>query len=420
MKPVQTYLFLILAISVLFTACDKTSRSTGADKFSDIDRNKILAQHLTDLDSSSQQTTFQMEIQVPKNNENGILMSEIIDTVWYLKLGKIPNNLMTDLVIDLKFHKDQIYLMDGKKNEIFVFDNKGNHLYSLHAEGEGPGEFTRASNIAIDPYKDQLLIHDDRLSKLLYYTLQGQFIKEHGVAFRFNDFTYINDHLIAVDLNKTYNDHLPEIRNNQLVIVDTTWKVLAKGGAYNATEEKNLFFTGEVFSRKNTESFYLRPFTYEVYKFDQESLHPFCRLNFGEKNLPDDTNFNFSDIGDFWKEYSEYSYLVDNGYFLKDVTYFEHFYEGRKRAHIFRSNTTGNILHGSVNNDIFELGFFHISTSIPEKNLLVSYISSEEIYAKKRDILESESVSEALRKMVSDTESTDNPVLIFYKLRSDF
>nr|WP_170857034.1 6-bladed beta-propeller [Algoriphagus locisalis] len=361
-----------------------------------------------------------MEIKVPENNENEILMSDVIDSVWYVKLGDIPNDLLTDWARGLKFHKDRIFLMDGQKNEVFVFGIKGEHLYSLNAKGEGPGEFTRASSIAIDPFRDQLVVHDDRLSKLLYYTLQGEFIREHRVAYRFNDFEYVNDSIIAVDLNKTYNDHILEISNNQLVLVDTTWKVLAKGGAYNAAQEQKLFFTGDVFSRKGKELFYLRPFTYDIYRIDQDNLTPYCRIDFGNRTLPEETNFNFSEARDFWEEYPDYSYMVGNAHFLDDITYFEHLYEGSKTSHLFRSNNTGKLFHGRVNNDIYSLGFFQISTIIPEKNVLVSYLSSEEIYAKKKVILESNTASETLREMVSSTESTDNPVLIFYRLKTDY
>ena len=420
MKVTPKDLFLLLVIAALLTSCDKLANSTRSNKFGNIDVNKVLSPNLSDLDSLGPNVSFQMEINVPGNNEHELLMSEVIDSVWYVKLGAIPDDLMTGWVRGLKFHKDRIFMMDGQKNEVFVFGINGDHLYSLNAKGEGPGEFTRASSIAIDPYRDQLVVHDDRLSKLLYYTLQGEFIREHRVAYRFLDFSYINDGMIAVDLNKTYNDHIPEIRNNQLVLVDTTWKVLAKGGAYNAEKEQKLFYTGDVFTKKGKQLFYLRPFTYEVYMLAQDRLIPYCHLNFGNNNLPEETNFNFSEVKDFWEEYDDYSYLVGNAHFLNDITYFEHLYEGRKSSHLFRSNTTGKLYHGQVKNDIYSLGFFQISSSIPEKNVLVSYLSSEEVFANKKLILESDTGSEALRDLVSVTESTDNPVLIFYKLRTDY
>ncbi|EON79100.1 hypothetical protein ADIS_0419 [Lunatimonas lonarensis] len=52
--------------------------------------------------------------------------------------------------------------------------------------------------------------------------------------------------------------------------------------------------------------------------------------------------------------------------------------------------------------------------------MLVSYVSSEEIHAKRKEILESNRGSNALRDMVAETQSTDNPVLIFYRLKADY
>ena len=74
--------------------------------------------------------------------------------------------------------------------------------------------------------------------------------------------------------------------------------------------------------------------------------------------MPEDTHFKFTSARDFGREHADYSYMVAKDHFLTDVIYFEHFYGEMKRAHVFRSSATGNLYHGSVSNDIDELGFF--------------------------------------------------------------
>ncbi|GGZ39005.1 hypothetical protein GCM10007049_35390 [Echinicola pacifica] len=420
MKIVNINILLFFSLSIFFSSCGKAERSNSNNKFSNLEKSKILSQDLLNLDSDTLKSSYQMEIKVPDNNDNEVLMSEVIDSVWYLKLGEIPNDIISDWISEIEIHDERIYLMDGQKNEVYIFDFSGDFLFSKNVSGQGPGEFIRASSFAIDSYNNQLVIHDDRLSKVLYYTLDGEFIKEQRVYYRFLDFAYLNSSMSAVDLNKSDNNHLEEIRNNQLAIVDTTWKVIAKGGSYNATNEQDFYFTGKVFSKKGEEVFYLRPFSNIVYSFQQNKLTPYCYIDFGNQTLPHDTNFNFKMASDFAEEYSNYSYIVGNAYFLSDVTYFEHYYGGGRTAHLFRSNTTGKLFHGKINNDIYSLGFFQASTAIPEKNVLVSYTSSEQVYANRKMILESGTGGEALIDMVSNTESTDNPVLIFYKLKTDF
>jgi hypothetical protein len=91
-----------------------------------------------------------------------------------------------------------------------------------------------------------------------------------------------------------------------------------------------------------------------------------------------------------------------------------------KVGHLFRYNTTGKLYQGDLSNDMDALGFFDVSTSIPKENMLVSYISSEEVYSRRKEIMESDRESKALRDMVAETQSADNPVLIFYRLKTDF
>lgn len=420
MTNILKYILIFLSLSVVYTSCGKNENIKMDNRFSNVDVNGVLSQEIPDMVKSVEEKHFQLEIRVPDNNQNIVLMSDIIDSVWYVKLGDIPTDLMSDWLGEIEIHNHRIYIRDGQKNQVYVFDINGDFLHSIDPSGDGPGEFSRAGSIAVDPYKNQLAIHDDRLSKVLYYTLEGRFLSEQKVGFRFLDFAFVNDSVVAVDLNKTDNHHLPEISNNQVVLVDTTWKVLAKGGGYNAEEEQRLFFTGGVFSRSSDQLLYLQPFTSDVYKFETGGLAPYCRIDFGNRNLPEDANFKFTSIKEFGREHLNYSYIVANGHFLQDVTYFEHLYGEMKTAHYFRSNTTGNIYHGSVSNDLSELGFFQVSTSIPEENVLISYISSEEIYAKRRTMLADARGSKALRDLVTNTESTDNPVLIFYKLKTDY
>lgn len=422
MKLETKYFLVFLLVIGLFASCKMKGGSNAEAKFSNIDVEKILSKNIPDMASHDSVHSYPIEIRVPENPDNAVLMSEVIDSIWYVKLGDIPSALMSDFLMNMEIHGERIYMRDATQKHVYVFDITGAFLFAKYPIGDGPGEFKRAGSIAVNPYHDQLVIHDDGLSKVLYFTLDGEFIREQKVGYRFNDLAFVNDSIIAVDLNKTYNFHLDEISNNQLVLVDTTWKVLAKGGAYDAEKERELFFTGTVFSKSGDKLFYLRPFTYTAYHIDKDQLIPYCRLDFGKRTLPENTNFNFRLAGDFAKEYSNYSYVVENGPFLKDVTYFQYFYfhNGMRVAHLFRSNTTGKLYHGNLINDIDALGFFDVSASIPEGNVLVSYISSEEIYAKRKEILESGRGSKPLLDMVAKTKSTDNPVLIFYRLRNDY
>lgn len=66
----------------------------------------------------------------------------------------------------------QIYVLDGHDQEIRVFDSTGTFLRRIGAEGEGPGEFTFASEINIGP-GGELWVLDDGMSRYTVFGLDG-------------------------------------------------------------------------------------------------------------------------------------------------------------------------------------------------------------------------------------------------------
>ncbi|MBB6329019.1 hypothetical protein FHS59_004683 [Algoriphagus iocasae] len=417
-KKIQRFLCPILILIFTIISC-KTKDENSTHKFSDFDREKVLSENIESF--SVNESEISTTIKVPKNLNNEFYLSDVIDSVWYVKLGDIPSDIMTDNLLKIKIYKKRIYVLDGKNQDLYVFKENGDFLFPIYSSGMGPGEFTKVSSFSIVPDKDQIVVFDDRLSKILYYTLDGQFLKENRIGFRFLDFEFIDNNTIAVDLNKTFNDHIPEIENNQLVMVDSTWKIISKAAPYDASTERGLFFSGKTLRNGIDGLTYLQPFTSTVYSIDKSKIvQPKIFIDLDKNALPENTKFNMS-FDDFMGTYGlNHAFLVENGYDLKDVYYFEMHYEGGKRRYAFHSKSTGNIFYGIPNRDLEILGFFHISTSIPEDNVLISYVSSEEIAATKSSILDYGIKDKNLIDVLEKTYDDDNPVLIFYKLRKNF
>jgi hypothetical protein len=318
-KPV----LLFLSRSILVASCNLKENSRSDAKFSGMDMQKILSPAIANMLSAEKEENFPIEIRFPEDRNGVVQVSDVIDSVWYVKLGDTPSDLMSDFLQNMEIHDGGIYMKDATQKHVYVFETNGNFLYFKYPLGDGSREFRKAGSIAVDRYQNQLVIHDDGLSKVLYYTLDREFIREQKVGYRFLHFAFINDTPIAVDLNKTYNDHLQEISNNQLVLSDTAWKVLAKGGDYNAEMERELFFIGEVHSRSGDRLFYLRPFTYTVCDVDKDKLVPYCQLDFGKRTLPEDVNFSYTNPRKFAEKGDDYCFLVDNGHFFKRYILFQ-------------------------------------------------------------------------------------------------
>lgn len=73
--------------------------------------------------------------------------------------------------------QENIYVLDWKEIKIKVFDKNGILLRSFGQRGRGPGEMSMPSRMEISPEKN-LIIDDLGNAKLIYYSLEGKFIKE--------------------------------------------------------------------------------------------------------------------------------------------------------------------------------------------------------------------------------------------------
>jgi hypothetical protein len=76
-----------------------------------------------------------------------------------------------------------IYALDFKDRKIKVFDNSGHFIRSFGEHGQGPGELDMPAGIHLTP-DNKLIIEDATARKLVYFTLEGTYIKHISLADR--------------------------------------------------------------------------------------------------------------------------------------------------------------------------------------------------------------------------------------------
>jgi len=77
--------------------------------------------------------------------------------------------------------KGNIYTLHLREGHIKVFDNKGKYIKTFGRKGQGPGEMQFPYNIHITP-KKEILLNDVRARRLLFYSLDGVFLKQISTA----------------------------------------------------------------------------------------------------------------------------------------------------------------------------------------------------------------------------------------------
>jgi bifunctional DNA-binding transcriptional regulator/antitoxin component of YhaV-PrlF toxin-antitoxin module len=95
--------------------------------------------------------------------------------------GKKEEEIFSEISSIAVDDEGNIYLLDGKENKILVFDKKGKYLKSFGKKGQGPGEMGGPSGIHLTPAKE-LLVDDSLNRKLIFFSLDGKFLRNISTA----------------------------------------------------------------------------------------------------------------------------------------------------------------------------------------------------------------------------------------------
>ncbi len=120
---------------------------------------------------------------VVKNPKKPMYEDEIFSVEEDLKIGAVEGdeNYMFSQIRNFVIDEDEnIYVADRKETKIKVFEKNGKFLRVFGNAGEGPGEIGRIYSIQINA-KNELLVNDGRNRKLLFFTLEGEFIKSKDI-----------------------------------------------------------------------------------------------------------------------------------------------------------------------------------------------------------------------------------------------
>lgn len=125
-----------------------------------------------------------------------------------------------------------IYVIIISFDQLFLFGIDGKFIRTIGSKGQGPGEYNRISNVALDKKKNILYVNDR--TKIVGYDLNEQgkkYLKEYTLindnGFSVNNMNYINDELLIIGEKQKQNEngyykHLAIYRlNEELQLIDS-------------------------------------------------------------------------------------------------------------------------------------------------------------------------------------------------------
>jgi hypothetical protein len=112
-----------------------------------------------------------------------IELPNLNDRIKNIKYIPIESNEPVGEIYQLLVFDEKIYMLDNQTEQIFIFDTNGNKVRIINDKGGGPKEYIGLGTMCISKTDSCLIISDRLAMRLLYYSLDGNFIKkENGIA----------------------------------------------------------------------------------------------------------------------------------------------------------------------------------------------------------------------------------------------
>jgi hypothetical protein len=191
---------------------------------------------------------------------------------------------------------------------VFQFSDDGRLLKRIGAKGEGPGEYNSVGDFSVTDGK--IYIKDVSLSKILEFSINGDFIKETKNLFGQADFTIQNEfQLWYLNNSPNYDFRIMRLSTDGKI---TPYLNYDDWMANKSVKNPN----GFVFNNRMDTFLYQLPLTYSVLLFDGKGyLQETVSFDFGNKNfkLEDRTRF---------KHQWEYHQFAQDNFLVEGITNF--------------------------------------------------------------------------------------------------
>lgn len=223
-----------------------------------------------------------IQINVDPAGEESYAFDSLIDDISYIKLETNDDCLIGN-IHQILCSKDYIFVLDMfVANAVFCFDKQGNFVRRIGKVGQGPGEYTRLCKMCLTSDQKQIVLYD--WTRLHYYDLKGNHIKDVSPGFYVNDIELINDDFIAGFRESGVDD---DSQRRMLAVYDKDFKLLYR--------EFPTFYN-EVFHLNNgmhplrgfgNEIYLKEPWTHSIYRIEKERCYEKYRVNIVDGGYPE-------------------------------------------------------------------------------------------------------------------------------------
>ncbi len=120
-------------------------------------------------------------IEIPIMKDTVVLCSDFCSRVGYIPLEATEQSLIGDLTKVVVASDGSIITFDTSNSLLLRFGPDGRFLNRIGSVGRMDNEYIRLTDIAYNPYSDEIIAWDNPTHTLMYYDLEGNFLRKSEI-----------------------------------------------------------------------------------------------------------------------------------------------------------------------------------------------------------------------------------------------
>lgn len=381
LSKMKTYIYIIIAL-LLVASCSKSKEAS-------------MSEHET--------ITIDYE-EMPLLNTDSI-----ISDIRFIRLETTENNLVSR-IDKIFFINENIVIVDklGSKS-IHIFNKNGKYVSKVSHLGNGPQEYLNITDVDITP-SGLIAIKDNYKDILLYYNMDGEFVKKEDVLEGGLDIAFIDDYTIAHELIKGFNSDT--FKGASLCISNNNKIASLFGKSHNESDAFNHKKTNTLFSYNNI-AYFTPSWENYIYELHNNSISAKYYID-----LKDDVlDYDFTTDEDFHKLANNHNLFNGSFIEMKDYTWLNIISPIANNPPVIYShkNKTAYKLSPNLSNPL--LTYLHMPKALYSENTIAETASALSLYINKSTIYTFLGDCAFTDSLYNGLTLDDNPVVFLFTFK---
>jgi hypothetical protein len=352
-------------------------------------------------------------------NAQKVNYSQIFSAVDYIPIPT-DNDFLIGNIDKLLVTENNVLIMDKYiTHSVFIFDKMSTKKIQLYKQGNGPGEYISMQDVFFDSDKQEVAIYCNMRKKLLYYNLEGKFVREKPVSFFGARFSPVGKN--EVMFCEYFINHTGKKRKKYPNIILSSRIGDIKSSADFFFEDVDVSIVWSSlpdFSKVDERVVSIKPDHCNiVYHVSEDSIFPAYQLDFGKYNIDArywkkarENNVTLKRVDDYCNSLE----LCESYCILEDADYLFFNYKQKNKIYTaFYSKKTKKLINANAfMNDMDQITAFY-PIYIQDKKIYC-ILSSEDIITAKSYLTQNKLLP---ADVLNNVQEFDNPVIAVFTLK---